>query len=137
MISLFPALLSAESWTIQKCVDEALRNSWSYQESQIALEKSDVALREAVAKRGLNLSGSASHSLSDTPLAQNDPSGVENSSSIGLSASLPLYSGGSISAAIAKSRFYPTSRSTLWAHSREEWRGRERAEERREMCVES
>lgn len=105
MISLFPALLSAESWTIQKCVDEALRNSWSYQESQIALEKSDVALREAVAKRGLNLSGSASHSLSDTPLAQNDPSGVENSSSIGLSASLPLYSGGSISAAIAKSRF--------------------------------
>ena len=92
----------AEPWTVQQCIGEAIKRSWTIQESQLALERAEISLQEAKSKRGLSLSGTASHTLSDTPLAQDDPAGVENGSNVGLSASLPLYSGGSLSANISR-----------------------------------
>lgn len=102
LLMLLPFAVAAQPLTLDDAVKAALQNSWAMQQSRLTVEQAELQQREAKSKRGLSLSGSASHTVSDTPLAENDPRGVENGSNIGLNASLPLYTGGSISADIAR-----------------------------------
>ena len=97
---LCAALAAAEPLSLDRCVDMAADNSWTMREAAVSLRQAKSDLDVARAARGLSVSANAGHNVSQRPFVRKD---VGQNSSVGLSASLPLYSGGSVSANVERS----------------------------------
>ena len=97
---LCAAFAAAEPLSLDRCVDMAADNSWTMREAAVSLRQAKSDLDVARAARGLSVSANAGHNVSQRPFVRKD---VGQNSSVGLSASLPLYSGGSVSANVERS----------------------------------
>ena len=99
-LALCAALAAAEPLSLDRCVDMAADHSWTMREAAVSLRQAKSDLDVARAARGLSVSANAGHNVSQRPFVRKD---VGQNSSVGLSASLPLYSGGSVSANVERS----------------------------------
>lgn len=94
------AAAPAETLDLDQVVRLASDNAWSMREADVSARQARSDLAVARAQRGLSLTADAGHRASQHPFVRRDVSQV---TSVGLNASLPLYTGGSVSAKIERS----------------------------------
>jgi len=95
ILTLFLLSTPAQALPVQEAVQTALANNPNLQRTQQSIRMAEESLKSARGRKGITVSASGSVSASKTE-------GVEDSerASTGLNASLPLYSGGRLEAAI-------------------------------------
>jgi outer membrane protein len=96
------------AWSLQRCVDHARENSISIKQSRLNIERARITAEQAVHNKYPRLNGSANYGLNFgrtiDPVTNDFETRSIGNNSLGLSAGVLLYDGGSIKNTITQSR---------------------------------
>jgi len=96
------------TWSLQRCVDHARENSLAIKQNRLNIERASIAAEQAVHSQYPRLNGSANYGLNFgrtiDPVTNDFETRSIGNNSLGLSAGMLLYDGGSIKNTIAQTR---------------------------------
>ncbi len=109
ILTLSGSLVSGQNtWSLQRCVDHARENSIAIKQSRLNIERARITAEQAVHNRYPRLNGSANYGLNFgrtiDPVTNDFETRSIGNNSLGLSAGVLLYDGGSIKNTITQTR---------------------------------
>lgn len=108
ILALVTAVYSQNSWSLQRCVEEARKNSIGLKQSELAVERNRVALIQSKHTQYPNLSPSLSYRINfgrtiDPTTNDFETKGIQQGS-VGLNSNITVFNGGSIKNSIKQSQ---------------------------------